>query len=77
MRIIIINMKIATNIHKTIKMNSYSYYYENYKFIDAKIKNNFIQNVLECLFEPPIIYVVWADNADNTPGNSDIFLFIQ
>ena len=62
--------------------NSYNYYgyqndnkysdedYQNNKFIDAKLKNNFIQNVLECLFQPPIIYVVWEDN---TPGNFDIF----
>ena len=45
-------------------------YYQNYKFIDAKLKNNFIQNVLECLFQPPIIYVVWQDG---TPGNFDVF----
>ena len=57
--------------HRDIQDNSYSNYYnENYDFIDVKLKNNFIQNILECLFQPPIIYVVWQDD---TPGNADIF----
>ncbi|MGD1836640.1 MAG: sialidase family protein [Nitrososphaeraceae archaeon] len=50
--------------------NKKDHSYSNYKFIDVKIKNDFIQNVLECLFQPPIIYVVWPDD---TPGNNDIF----
>ena len=60
------------NSQKDIQYTLYSNYYDDktYKFIDAKLKNNFIQNVLECLFQPPIIYVVWTDT---TPGNRDIF----
>ena len=44
--------------------------HHNYKFIDAKIKNEFIQTVVECLFQEPIIYVVWPDT---NPDTFDIF----
>ncbi|MGD1837380.1 MAG: sialidase family protein [Nitrososphaeraceae archaeon] len=65
------------NNEKSVLYNNDDYYQDNkdhsyydYKFIDVKIKNEFIQDVLECLFQPPIIYVVWPDD---TPGNQDIF----
>ncbi|MGD1836584.1 MAG: sialidase family protein, partial [Nitrososphaeraceae archaeon] len=38
----------------------------------ANTKNNFIQDVLKCLFQPPIIYVVWPDTTPGTPSTADI-----
>ena len=47
--------------------------HHNYKFIDAKIKNSFIQNVLECLF--PNLDLAVANRGDGTVsillGNGD------
>jgi hypothetical protein len=55
----------------TDKNAQYGNNYNNYnKDVNGNEKIEFIQNVLECLFKPPIIYVVWRDN---TPGNFDIF----
>ena len=40
------------------------------KRVDAKKIDEFKENILECIFPPPIIYVVWEDE---TPGNHDFF----
>ena len=46
----------------------------NDKKTDAKSIDEFKENILECIFPPPIIYVVWEDT---TPDNLDIFFSVS
>ncbi|MDR4510654.1 MAG: glycoside hydrolase [Nitrososphaeraceae archaeon] len=56
------------------KINSYYSYdkYDNdyYKSIPSQKIDEIINNIIECLFPNPIIYVVWQDDAT---GSNDIF----
>ena len=44
------------------------------KRVDAKSIDEFKENILECTFPTPIIYVVWTDD---TPGENDILFAVS
>ena len=75
----LVDLKQVKNFFKDYETrSSVNYNLDEIKFKDKKINaksiDEFKENVVDCIFPTPIIYVVWVDD---TPGNTDIFFSVS